>query len=264
MRVALGLEYDGARFCGWQSQVGGCGVQDVLEQALAKIAGHPVSIVAAGRTDAGVHALMQVVHFDTDAVRPDQAWIRGVNAWLPPAVRVLWACNVKADFHARFAASGRHYEYLLLNQPTAPAVLAGKVGWFHRPLDVEAMRKAAAMLVGEHDFSAFRAAECQAKSPVKQLRYAEIYQHGGYLLFAFGAGAFLHRQVRNMVGALLYVGKGQYPPEWMRILLAARDRRMAPPTFAPDGLYLTGIDYPLEFNLPSCRRSLREWPWPMG
>lgn len=264
MRVALGLEYDGAGFCGWQCQPGGCGVQDALAWALTEIAGHPVSTVAAGRTDAGVHALMQVVHFDTHAIRPDQAWVRGVNAFLPAAVRVLWARKVDASFHARFAASGRHYEYLLLNQPVAPAVLAGKAGWFHQALDVDAMREAAAMLVGEHDFSAFRAAECQAESPVKLLRYAEIRQHGRCLVFAFGASAFLHHQVRNMVGALVYVGKGHYPPDWIRTLLAARDRRMAPPTFSPAGLYLAGVDYPPEFGLPVCRRSLRDWPWPSG
>ncbi len=256
MRIALGLEYDGGRFCGWQSQAGGCGVQDALQRAVAAVAGHAVSVAAAGRTDAGVHALTQVAHFDTGAVRPLGAWVRGVNAGLPAGVRVLWAAEVGEAFHARFSARQRSYQYLLVNRPVAPAVLAGKAGWFHLPLDMERMRQAARHLLGEHDFSAFRAAECQAKSPVKQLVLAEVRRAGDCLLFEFSAGAFLHHQVRNMVGALVYVGKGRYPPEWLAELLASRDRRRAPPTFAPDGLYLAGIEYDAAWGLPATRRSL--------
>lgn len=174
MRIALGLEYEGGGFCGWQSQPSACGVQDLLQQAIRQVAGHDVGVLAAGRTDAGVHALSQVVHFDTAAPRPVSAWVRGVNAFLPSSIRVLWAHEVAHEFHARFAATSRYYQYLLVNQPVAPAILAGKAGWFHLPLDVEAMRDAAHFLVGEHDFSAFRAAECQAKSPVKQLYRADV------------------------------------------------------------------------------------------
>lgn len=264
MRIALGLEYDGRAWCGWQSQAGGCGVQDQLERALAEVAGHAVRVHAAGRTDAGVHALMQVVHFDTEVTRPQQAWVRGANAFLPGSVRVQWACVVDDAFHARFSARQRSYQYLLVNQPVAPAILDGKAGWYHRPLDVAAMQAAAAYLVGEHDFSAFRAAECQAKSPVKHLFRAEVQRIGDSLLFDFRAGAFLHHQVRNMVGALVYVGNGSHIPAWMASLLAGKDRSLAPPTFAPGGLYLTGVDYDEKWQLPVLQRSLTDWPLPLG
>lgn len=250
MRIALGLEYDGGRFCGWQSQPAGCGVQDHLEAALAQMAGHPLRVAAAGRTDAGVHALCQVVHFDTDAVRPLGAWVRGVNAFLPPAVRVHWARVVDAEFHARFSAERRSYQYWLQTGPVAPAVLHGRVGWYHRSLDIDAMRQAATLLVGEHNFSAFRAAECQAKSPVKQLYRAGVSRHGPFILFEFSASAFLHHMVRNLVGSLVYVGKGEHPPQWLGELLARKDRSCAAPTFAPDGLYLTGVHYDARWELP--------------
>lgn len=264
MRIALGVEYDGSGFCGWQSQSCGCGVQDALQRAVAAVAGHAVSVAAAGRTDAGVHALTQVAHFDTGAARPPSAWVRGVNAFLPSGVRVLWATVVGEDFHARFSARQRSYQYLLVNRPVAPALLAHRAGWFHLPLDAERMRLAATHLVGEHDFSAFRAAECQAKSPVKRLMRAEVRRVGDCLLFEFSAAAFLHHQVRNMVGALVYVGKGRYPPEWLAELLASRDRRRAPPTFAPDGLYLTGVVYAAAWQLPATQRSLSELLLPAG
>src|ERR1700675_534914 len=169
MRIALGLEYDGAPFHGWQTPADGTGVQDALQRALSGIADAPLSTVAAGRTDAGVHAAIQVVHFDTDARRPDTAWVRGVNAFLPPSIAVRWAVEVPAEFHARFAATGRHYTYLLLDRPVRPALLAGRVGWDHPPLALDLMRAAAEALLGRHDFSAFRAAECQAKSATRML-----------------------------------------------------------------------------------------------
>lgn len=264
MRVAIGIEYDGSGFCGWQSQPGGCGVQDHLQAAIAQVAGHTVVVNAAGRTDAGVHALSQVAHFDAQVARPENAWVRGVNAFLPAGVRVLWARAVSDDFHARFSARGRQYQYLLINRPVAPAVLAGKAGWFHTPLDLQAMREAAVHLLGEHDFSAFRAAECQAKSPVKTLQVVTVEQSGDAFLFDFAANAFLHHQVRNMVGALVYVGKGAYSPEWMKDLLAQQNRKLAPPTFAPGGLYLTGVDYDPAFGLPSCERRLQSLPMLLG
>ncbi len=257
MRIALGLEYDGAPFQGWQTQAGGTGVQDTLERALSSIADAPVSTVAAGRTDAGVHAAMQVAHFDTDARRADSAWIRGVNALLPTSVAVRWALVVPNDFHARFAATGRHYTYLLLDRPVRPALLAGRVGWYHRPLALDLMRAAADALLGRHDFSAFRAAECQAKSATRMLDRLEISREDDMIRFDLHADAFLHHMVRNIVGALVYVGNGRHPPAWVAELLAGRDRTRAAPTFGADGLYLTGIDYPTRWNLPATRAPIR-------
>ena len=250
MRVALGLEYDGSAYCGWQSQTAGCGVQDALERALGAIAGETLRVVAAGRTDTGVHALNQVVHFDTSAQRPENAWVRGVNAHLPDGVAVNWARPVSDEFHARFSATERRYAYLLLNRPARPGMLHGRVGWFHAPLDFDAMRIAAGYLLGEHDFSAFRAAECQAKSPIKFLHQLDIEQSGEYFLFHLRANAFLHHMVRNLVGALVYVGKGKHPPSWVKDLLEGRDRRRAAPTFAPGGLYLSGVGYDGKWQIP--------------
>ena len=243
MRIALGLEYEGSNFCGWQSQAGGGAVQDVLESALSIVADAPTRVVCAGRTDAGVHALAQVVHFDTEAVRPDTAWVRGVNSHLPESVAVRWAQQVPSDFHARFSARGRRYRYLLLNRAERPGLMARRVGWFHRPLDAGVMATAAGLLLGEHDFSAFRSIECQAKSPVKTLRRADVRRHGELLVFEFEASAFLHHMVRNLVGALVYVGKGAHPPEWVGEILGGRDRARSAPTFEACGLYFAGVDY---------------------
>jgi tRNA pseudouridine38-40 synthase len=251
MRIALGLEYDGSGFCGWQSQAGGGSVQDALESALSAIVDAPTRVACAGRTDAGVHALAQVVHFDTDAVRPDTAWVRGVNSHLPSSVAVRWAQPVPDEFHARFSAIGRRYRYLLLNRGERPGLMAGRVGWFHRPLDADAMAEAAGLLLGEHDFSAFRAAECQAKSPVKTLRRAAVTRHGDLLVFDFEASAFLHHMVRNLVGTLVYIGKGAQSPAWIDELLQVRDRTRAAPTFSPDGLYFRGPIYEAHWGLPA-------------
>ena len=255
MRIALGVEYDGSPFCGWQSQADGQTVQDTLQYALSKIAGdqpaeEKVSVIAAGRTDTGVHALEQVIHFDTQAERPLSAWVRGVNALLPDSIAVRWAHPVPDEFHARFSAHGRSYRYLLLNRSVRPAIQAGKVGWFHAPLDVTAMQTAAQCLLGEHDFSAFRASQCQAKSPVKHLYQLDIRRQGEMLIFDVSANAFLHHMVRNMVGCLVYVGKGKYPPAWLGEVLAGRERSFAAPTFAPDGLYLRSIQYEAKWGLP--------------
>ncbi|HUO44901.1 MAG TPA: tRNA pseudouridine(38-40) synthase TruA [Burkholderiales bacterium] len=253
LRIALGLEYDGSAFCGWQTQPAGCAVQDALERALAAIAGAPVTAVCAGRTDAGVHALAQVVHFDTGAERPESAWVRGVNTLLPAGAAVLWMREVGADFHARHSARERRYRYLLLNHPVRPALNRARVGWFHLPLDVERMRTAARLLLGEHDFSAFRSAECQARSPVRELRRLEVLRHGDYVVFELAANAFLHHMVRNIVGCLVYVGKGKHPPEWLGEVLAGRDRRLAAPTFDAAGLYLTEVIYDAAWQLPEAR-----------
>lgn len=251
MRIALGLEYDGAAFCGWQSQPGGCGVQDHVEAALSRFADAPVSVIAAGRTDTGVHAVGQVVHFDTDAERTWEGWVRGPNAHLDRAVRVVWARRVPDDFHARFSARARAYRYLLVDQPVAPAIGRTQVGWFHQRLDEAAMHGAAQSLVGEHDFSAFRDAQCQAKSPVRHLTRLDVRRHGGLIDITVEANAFLHHMVRNIVGSLVYVGAGRQPVEWMEALLQGRDRRLAAPTFAPEGLCLARVDYDRSLDLPA-------------
>ena len=249
-RIALGIEYDGRPFCGFQSQPSGCGIQDALESAICAIAGEPIVLNAAGRTDQGVHATNQVGHFETDSVRPRSAWVRGVNAQLPDGIAVRWAQEVPGEFHARFSARRRTYHYLLLNRFERPALLAGRVGWCHRMLDLDAMRDATAMLIGEHDFSSFRSAQCQAKSPVKSLEHAAIERDGAMFLFTFRANAFLHHMVRNIVGALVLVGQRRHAPAWIAELLAMRDRTHAAATFMPDGLYLTGIEYDPRFGLP--------------
>ncbi|MGE5525255.1 MAG: tRNA pseudouridine(38-40) synthase TruA [Rhodospirillaceae bacterium] len=250
-RIALGLEYDGSAFCGWQTQPSGGAVQNHVERALAGIAGVPVETICAGRTDAGVHATAQVVHFDTEVERPDTAWVRGGNALLPASVAITWARRVSGDFHARYSALRRSYRYVLLNRPVRPAVDANRVGWFHLPLDVDRMNAAARDLIGEHDFSAFRSSECQAKSPVRTLHALEIRRVGDYVVMDFSANAFLHHMVRNIVGALVYVGKGAQEPGWLGQLLAGRDRTRAAPTFDAAGLYLSGVEYDPAFGLPT-------------
>ena len=228
----------------------GCAVQDVLELAIASIAQHSIRVHAAGRTDTGVHALCQVIHFDSDSIRPLSAWVRGVNAYLPETVRVVWAHYVDEDFHARFSAFSRSYQYLLYNAPVASALMSTKAGWFHSPLNADAMSEAASYLLGEHDFSAFRASECQAKSAVKNMQKAQVRTAGQYFIFDFSANAFLQHQVRNMIGALIYVGKGAHPPRYIKELLQKRDRTLSPPTFSPNGLYLTSVGYDAKWNLP--------------
>jgi tRNA pseudouridine38-40 synthase len=250
LRVAIGVAYDGSPFQGWQSQPSRNTVQDRLEAALTEVAAQPVRITAAGRTDAGVHATSQVVHFDVDVVRPQSAWVRGTNAHLPDAIAVQWACGVDDAFHARYAAASRTYSYVLYNHAVRPSVCARKVGWFHLPLDLDAMRAGAQHIVGEHDFSAFRSAECQAQSPVRRMERIAIERRGDYILFQFTANAFLHHMVRNLVGCLIYVGKGAYPPMWLGELLAARERARAAPTFGPEGLYLSAVVYPPRWQLP--------------
>ena len=260
MRHALGLEYDGRDFCGFQSQPSACSVQDALERALAAIAGSPVRVVAAGRTDAGVHATSQIVHFDAPVARPQGAWIRGVNAHLPRAAAVLWCVSVPGEFHARFAAIARHYTYLLLNRPERPGLGQGRVGWHHAPLDATAMQEGAQHLAGRHDFSSFRAAECQARSPVKTLSRLRVSRAGALVRFDVSADAFLQHMIRNVVGALVDVGAGRQPPAWIAELLRAADRTRGAPTFASDGLYFTGADYDARFALPATRREIPPGP----
>jgi tRNA pseudouridine38-40 synthase len=250
MRIALGIEYDGSAFCGWQTQSAGCAAQDHLEGALARIAGTRVETTCAGRTDAGVHALGQVVHFDTAVDRPLNAWVRGANAFVPDALAVIWARPVGDSFHARYSARARCYRYVLLNRAVRPAADQHRVGWFHAPLDVERMRLAARHLIGEHDFSAFRSSECQARSPVRNLASLAIQRRGDYFVFELIANAFLHHMVRNIVGSLVYVGSGRCSPEWLAEVLAGCDRRAAAPTFAAAGLYLVRVLYEPHWEIP--------------
>ena len=250
MRVAIGLEYHGRGYCGWQTQPAGCGVQDVLEAAVSTVAGERTQLHAAGRTDTGVHAALQIAHFDTSAKRPLSAWVRGVNSHLPASVAVLWAREVDTAFHARFAAIERGYRYVLLNHPVRPGLNNGLIGWYFRPLDETAMNQAAGSLLGEHDFSAFRAAECQAKSPVKTLHRAQVTRRGDFLFCDFHANAFLHHMIRNIMGGLVLVGSGLRSPEWLADVLEARDRTRGAPTFDAAGLYLSYIRYPSHFALP--------------
>ena len=251
MKFAIGVSYCGAGMEGWQSQPSGNTVQDHLARALSKIGGEPIAVTGAGRTDAGVHASAQVAHFETSMERSDSAWVRGANSLLPDGIAVQWATSVAADFHARYSALSRTYRYVLYNHPIRPALLAGRTGWFHLPLDLERMRKAVDCLVGEHDFSTFRSAECQAKTPVRIMQSARIRASGAYFLFDFTANAFLHHMVRNIVGCLVYIGKGNQPPQWISELIAAQDRRIAAPTFSADGLYLLGVRYDARWSLPA-------------
>jgi tRNA pseudouridine38-40 synthase len=250
MRIALGLEYDGSRFLGWQTQPGGGTVQDTLQSALGVIAGAPVGVTCAGRTDRGVHALEQVVHFDAGALRPESAWVRGVNALLPESVAVQWAREVPSEFHARYAARARTYRYVLLNRAVRPALAARHAGWFHLPLDLAAMRTGARHFLGEQDFSAFRSAECQAATPVRTLHSLEIEARGERIDFVLRANAFLHHMVRNIVGTLVHVGAGKQPPDWVAEVLRSRERARAAPTFAAEGLYLERVEYEPHWNLP--------------
>lgn len=256
-RIVLGIEYDGVGFQGYQTQPHGQTVQDVLERALLKFTSASIHTVCAGRTDAGVHALGQVVHFDTPLDRALYSWVNGVNSFLPASVAVKWAREVGSPetfddhgFHARFSAYSRTYHYVLLNSVTRSPTLSGRAGWFFRPLDLEKMRKAASFLIGEHDFTSFRATGCQAKTPVKTMYETQIYQSGEVFVFTLRANAFLHHMVRNIVGSLLYVGSGRRAPEWIAELLVAKNRSLAAPTFMPDGLYLAKINYDPKWGLP--------------
>ena len=258
MRLALGLTYNGQAYDGWQSQPSGRTVQDQLEAALARFAAQPVDTICAGRTDAGVHGLMQVVHFDTEVQRAGFSWVRGTNTYLPPDIAVQWARPVPDAFHSRASAKARRYAYVLLESPVRPSVEAGRVGWVFRPLDEGKLRAAAAHLVGEHDFTSFRASACQAKSPVKTLQPVTITRRGAYWRFDFEANAFLHHMIRNLMGSLLQVGQGLQPPDWIGEVLAARSRDAAAPTFSPDGLYFLGPVYEPHWGLPA-RAPAYDW-----
>ena len=256
MRVALGIEYCGAQFCGWQTQPAGCGAQDAIERALAAVAAAPIKTHCAGRTDAGAHATMQIAHFDSEAPRQPSAWMRGVNAALPPSCRVVWARRVGFDFHARHRAHWRRYQYLLLNRAVGPGLFWRFCGWHHAPLDIDAMRAAAAPLAGAHDFSTFRAASCQAAHARRRMIEIEITRAREWILFDFRADGFLHHMARNLVAALIVVGRGKKPPLWIAEILRKKDRALAAPTASAAGLYFVGAGYGQSRNLPATEKPL--------
>jgi tRNA pseudouridine38-40 synthase len=249
-RIAMGVEYDGSGFHGWQVQAEVRTAQQELERAIARVADHPVSLHCAGRTDTGVHALEQVVHFDTRARRSDRSWVLGTNVNLPPDIAVLWARPVGDTFHARFSAVARHYRYLILTRPTRSALARSRAVWLHEALDLEPMQRAAMDLVGEHDFSSFRALACQAKSPVRRVHYCTLARSGDRVELRIGANGFLHHMVRNIAGVLITIGRGEAAVEWVRELLEIRDRTRGGVTAPPQGLYFERVDYPAAFNLP--------------
>lgn len=250
-RIALGLEYDGSAFRGWQAQADALGVQTPLQEALSKVADHPIEVVAAGRTDAGVHASMQVVHFDTGAVRTARGWVLGANTNLPPQISALWAQEVPPAFHARYSALARRYRYLILNRGSRPALDANRVCWIRDPLDALRMNQAAQQLIGEHDFSSFRAAECQARTPMRCVYRINVAREREFVVLDVTANAFLHHMVRNIAGVLIAIGVGERPMSWVAEVLAARDRRQGGVTAAPGGLYLAGVRYAESLRLPS-------------
>jgi tRNA pseudouridine38-40 synthase len=250
-RIAVGIEYDGSAFAGWQSQQQLRTVQQVLEAALGAVAAEPVSLVCAGRTDAGVHARGQVAHFDTHAERAPRSWVLGANSELPPDLAVAWALPVPGHFHARYCAEARIYRYLILNRTARSALAAQRAAWVSRALDEAAMAEAARLLVGEHDFSAFRSSECQAKSPVRRLERLSVVRRGDWIAIEAVANAFLHHMARNIAGLLIAVGKGKQPPAWAHSVLEGRDRTRSAATAPAAGLYLWEVRYSQAFGLPT-------------
>lgn len=264
-RIALGVEYCGARLHGFQKQKSAAEtVQAHLEKALSSIAAEPVTLVCAGRTDAGVHATNQVIHFDIAAQRPQRAWVEGVNTKLPDSVRVRWAREMPAQFHARFSAHARSYRYLIHSAPTRSAQAASEVTWTQHSLDIDAMRTGAAHLIGKHDFTSYRATQCQANSPVREITRLDIAKVGQLIVLEISANAFLHHMVRNITGVLMAVGRGEREPEWVKEVLEARDRSAGGVTAPPFGLYLVDVQYPPEFQLPASEPGPLLVPLPLG
>ena len=250
MRIALGIEYDGANYYGWQRQKEVISVQEELEKALSIIANHSVTVNCAGRTDSGVHGTGQVVHFETTADRKEVAWTLGVNANLPDDIAVRWIKVVGEDFHARFSATSRRYRYIIYNSSFRPGILRSGLSHYHVPLDENKMQAAGQFVIGEHDFTSFRALHCQANSPVRTIEFLNVTRRGEFIIIDIKANAFLHHMVRNLAGSLIEIGKNKKPVDWLSILLELKDRSKAAATAKPGGLYLVEVDYPQQFNLP--------------
>jgi len=259
MRIALGIEYNGTPFSGWQIQEDSHTIQGCLEEALTTVADHPIRIICAGRTDAGVHAMGQVVHFDSDAGRDTYAWIAGTNANLPKEISVLWAQPVSDEFHARYSALNRCYRYVIFNRKVRPSILASRVAWEYRELEETRMVDAARYLVGQHDFTSYRDSACQAKSPVRDVMKLEVMRHGQFIFIEVVANAFLHHMVRNIAGVLMEIGAGKKEPRWAKQVLEAKDRTLGGVNAPPDGLYLMNVAYPEEFAIPYLPQSLVVW-----
>lgn len=259
VRIALALSYDGSRYHGWQHQEEVNSVQQTVEHALSRVANHPVTLVCAGRTDSGVHATAQVVHFDTEAERTERSWIFGANSNLPGDISVLWAQSTLSDFHARFSAVSRTYRYIICNQPVRPGIFQKAVSWHYKPLVVERMQAATQYLLGEHDFSAYRGSACQAQHAVRTIHHLSVKQRGRMIIVEITANAFLLHMVRNIVGVLLEIGEGEKNPQWAHEVLISRDRRLAGITSAPYGLYLIEVEYPSHFNLPKLPKGPFFW-----
>ncbi|HSW94442.1 MAG TPA: tRNA pseudouridine(38-40) synthase TruA [Gammaproteobacteria bacterium] len=250
MKIAAGIEYDGHDFFGWQAQKGLPTIQGHLQDALSRVADEPIQVFCAGRTDAGVHATGQVVHFETAADRALRAWTMGANSYLPLSIAVKWAVSVDEAFHARFSALSRRYRYVIDNSPTRPAISARRVTWHPYPLDAAIMHEAAQSLIGEQDFSSFRSSECESKTPMRNIHFIRVTRSGNFIVIDIQANAFLHHMVRNIAGVLLKVGGGLQKPRWIKDVLYARDRRMAAETASPTGLYLCEVKYPESYDFP--------------
>ena len=256
MRIALGVEYNGQDFFGWQAQGNLRTVQHTLESALSIVADEPIKLFCAGRTDAGVHATGQVVHFDTTAIRNQRAWILGTNTHLPTSIAIQWAHEVDEGFHARFSALSRCYRYIIYNNSARSAIFAGRATWNHHPLNVDAMQQAGNFLLGEQDFSSFRSSECESKSPMRNVHYLQVTRLDDFVVIEIKANAFLHHMVRNIAGSLIKVGAGFKKPEWIQEVLEAKDRRQAAETALPAGLYLIKVDYPPSYPFPDAKKAV--------
>lgn len=256
MRIALGIEYDGHGFYGWQAQEGLPTIQGHLEEALSKIADEDINVFCAGRTDAGVHATGQVIHFESPVNRDLRAWTQGTNSHLPSSIAVKWSQAVDDQFHARFSALSRRYRYIIYNSPVRPAISALRTTWYPYPLNADAMNQAGQHLMGEQDFSSFRSAQCESKTPMRNVHFIQVTRHDDFVLIDIQANAFLHHMVRNIAGVLMRTGSGLEKPEWAREVLAAKDRRQAAETASASGLYLCQVEYPQSCGFPSANRQL--------
>jgi len=250
MRIALMVEYDGSQFHGWQAQTGLHTVQQVVEVALSQVAAHAVHVVCAGRTDTGVHATSQIIHFDSETARTNRAWIHGANSLLPKDVSVKWAQEMPQDFHARYSALSRRYQYVIYNSPVRPALLRGNMTWQYRPLDHQFMHEASQFLLGEQDFTSFRALECQSKTAMRDVHDISVTRRGDLVIIDITANAFLHHMVRNIAGVLIAVGSGRKPVAWVKDVLIAKDRKLGGETAPPYGLYLVGVKYSPNYSMP--------------